>query len=177
MHNFFKQFQKNDFIRSLASIFFGLLFLLVPSQTFDILIYIIAAYLAFQGAIDLYYSYQIRRQTGYFDFQFIRGVSFLIAALFVCLFAKALLAVIPLFLGILIVLSGSLRLRDSLNLKNSGLSYINRLIYSVILIIAGIILIFNPFKTILVLLQIFGVLLFIMGLMDIIAVLQAKRQS
>ncbi len=59
--------------------------------------------------------------------------------------------------------------------KRSGAPYLIGLIVSFLIIAAGIILVFNPFSTVLFFFQIFGGILLFMGLSDAINHFQRKN--
>jgi len=81
----------------------------------------------------------------------------------VFLFASAIVSILPILLGLMILANGAFQLFISLNTKSKGWS-----LYSVILLIGGLILLFNPFQSLMVLFQIFGGILIFMGISEII---------
>ncbi|MEO2652521.1 DUF308 domain-containing protein, partial [Enterococcus mundtii] len=91
------------------------------------------------------------------------AIAFLIFGLIVFLFASAIVSILPILLGLMILANGAFQLFISLNTKSKGWS-----LYSVILLIGGLILLFNPFQSLMVLFQIFGGILIFMGISEII---------
>ncbi|WP_173674493.1 DUF308 domain-containing protein, partial [Staphylococcus aureus] len=63
-----------------------------------------------------------------------------------------------------IVINGLVQLTFALNTRQTG-----ALIYSILVLIAGAVLVFNPFKSLLVLMQVFGFILIFMGVIEIIS--------
>ena len=72
-------------------------------------------------------------------------------------------SILPFLLGISIVINGLVQLTFALNTRQTG-----ALIYSILVLIAGAVLVFNPFKSLLVLMQVFGFILIFMGVIEII---------
>ena len=85
------------------------------------------------------------------------------------IFAKAIVSFLPIMLGILIVLNGLMQLSNaSGGIKEVNPRYrISIYVYCGLLVAAGILLIFNPFKTVLVVFRIFGGILVFMGISEL----------
>lgn len=176
MNQLFAKIQRYTILRSIAYILLGVAIFLRPRFVFNGIIYIIAAYVAFFGLLHLYSAYREKQRSGYVNLQLVSGILLLIASVGILLFSRVILASIPFFLGVTIIISGCLRLMRSINQKKTGGSYIAGLIFSVLLIIAGIIFAFNPFRTWLVFFQIFGSILVIMGISEIFNYNQQKKR-
>lgn len=174
MNAFFDKLYRYDLIRAIVYIIFGLIILIAPRTVFDTIVYLVASYIACLGIISLYTNYQDQKK-GYRNVQFISGILLLISAAAILVFASGLLSIIPFFLGILITISGCTRLMANFSQKRSGAPYLIGLIVSFLIIAAGIILVFNPFSTVLFFFQIFGGILLFMGLSDAINHFQRKN--
>lgn len=87
-------------------------------------------------------------------------------------FAPAIASILPILLGLAIICNGIFQLIMGLNMKSTPW-----LIYSVLLLIGGIVLLFNPFASLLVLFQIFGVILIVMGVSEAISFFKLKKMT
>jgi uncharacterized membrane protein HdeD (DUF308 family) len=175
MNTFFEKIQRYDLLRAILFLIAGVVIVIAPRSVFNTIVYLVAGYIAVLGLINLYASYKEKRQTGYTSMQMTTGVLLLIAAAAILVFAKGLLAIVPFFLGIMITISGCTRLMASFNQKRAGLPFITGVLFSLLVIIAGIVLVFNPFRTWLIFFQIFGGVLIFMGFSDVINHFQRKR--
>mgnify|MGYP000125447661 FL=1 len=93
------------------------------------------------------------------------GLFLVVIALLILALAKPLLTLATIFLGIFILINGFLRLSQVFELKNMNQPFLSLLFYSVILIIAGFILMFNAITSIMTLV---GSVFIFMGLSEII---------
>lgn len=103
------------------------------------------------------------------------GILFLVVAAIVLIFAKLIISIIPFFLGLLVLLSGIRQLVQELNLRKQGISSLGWFLFSLAMIVVGGVLVFNPFGSVLVLFQIFGAVLIVLAISEIIAYFQLKK--
>ncbi|PAK65759.1 hypothetical protein B8W94_14355 [Lactococcus lactis] len=76
---------------------------------------------------------------------------------------------LPFILGIVLIITGISNVFTALNHRQYvNISPMPFVLYGVLLILVGILLAFNPFGTILILLQFFGATLIVMGIMTIV---------
>lgn len=143
----------------------GILVLWQPALIFNGIIYLIAAYFAIMGILNLY---TVLREKPNVASSYASGILLLIVALAIIVLAKPILSLIPFFLGILVILAGIRQLRQELALQQENQGRLTWLIFSLVLIIAGVILVFNPFRSILLLFQFFGGILVIYGLSQLL---------
>ena len=86
-------------------------------------------------------------------------------------------SLIPFILGIAILISGFVKLQDAIDASRLG--YKNSIIYiilAVINIIAGVVVILNPFTTAVMLFMIIGISLIFSGISDIISTVYLSRK-
>ena len=172
MEAFFNQFQKYAILRGIAYTLVGIFALINPSIFFKAIIYFIAGYFVLMGIINCLAARKLHKETGSYGFSMASGLFFFLLALIVLFFSKAILSIIPFFLGLLVVVNGLSQLLQALNTpKRKGLW----LIFSCIMLIAGLVLMFNPFKTLLVVCQVFGVLLIFNGLSELVNYFQLRK--
>ncbi|MBO0462176.1 DUF308 domain-containing protein [Enterococcus sp. DIV1298c] len=158
-----RNFQRYAFLRAAIYIIAGIAIVISPTAVFNFVGYLITAYFVLLGLINLFEAYKNKQKTGVWGFGLFSAIAFLVFALIVFLFASAIVSILPILLGLMILANGAFQLFISLNTKSKGWS-----IYSVVLLIGGLILLFNPFKSLMVLFQIFGGILIFMGISEII---------
>ncbi|KAF1296579.1 hypothetical protein BAU15_14650 [Enterococcus sp. JM4C] len=172
MEAFFQQFQKYAILRGIAYVLVGVFAFSNPGFFFKAIIYFIAGYFLLMGIINCLAALRLHKETGSYGFSMATSLFFILLALIVLFFSKAILSVIPFFLGLLIVVNGASQLLQALNATKAKGAW---LFFSGLMIIAGLILMFNPFKTLLVVCQVFGILLIFNGLSELINYFQLKK--
>lgn len=172
-----QRLQRYTWLRALVYFIFGLIITLYPHPVFRFGVYAISLYLLISGIISITSSRHARQQTNFYSLAFFSGAFKIIAALFILIFARGIVSILPIFLGIILLMYGIFKFgqawnqRQVVNVKPWG-----ALIYSVLVILAGAFLLFNPFKSVLLGFQIFGVILIIMSIGEIVTWWQTRHQ-
>jgi uncharacterized membrane protein HdeD (DUF308 family) len=75
---------------------------------------------------------------------------------------------LPIVLGVLIIVSGCIKLQDAIDLKKlDHPAFVMMLVVSLVFIVFGAVLVANPFKSEIILMRIIGVALIIAGMTDL----------
>ena len=99
----------------------------------------------------------------------IYGILSLVAGLIIICNPKALVSIIPIILGIWIVINSAIKVQYSFYMKMDGNNrWKVTLTMSLITLICGIILLFNPFKTAEIVSQVIGLFIIIYAIIDLI---------
>lgn len=157
-------FQRHALLRAITFILLGIAIVINPSLFFQFVAYIVAGYFIIMGISNIYADYRSRKQSGSFGIGLVSGVLFFILAFAVLFFASTIVSILPFLLGLTVLANGLFQLVVSLNNRKVGW-----IIYSVIILIAGLTLTFNPFGSLLVLFQVFGFLLIFMGISEVVS--------
>ena len=176
MNNVLEQLRKYAILRGSVYVLFGLLIVFNPRSVFQVAVYFISAYIAFMGLLNLYDGLRVKKSKGTYGMSCFSGIILLVVVGIVLVFAKGIVSVLPIFLGLAIVIVGVSRGMQAVNLRK----YVNvngslMLIHSAILIIAGLVLIFNPFSSLLLLFQLFGAILIFMGIGEFVTLFQMHK--
>ncbi|MEY8444622.1 DUF308 domain-containing protein [Enterococcus ratti] len=166
-----KNFQRYALLRAAIYIIAGLAIILDPTAVFNFIGYLIAAYFVLSGVLNLLEANKNRKRTGSWGFGLMSGIIFFIAAMLVLAFASAIVSILPILLGAVIVLKSIFQLFVGLNTRSKGWSA-----YSILLLLGGLILLFNPFKSLMVLFQLFGGLLVFMGGSEIVRLINVRKK-
>ncbi|MFD1466081.1 HdeD family acid-resistance protein [Lapidilactobacillus mulanensis] len=169
MDNLVKNIKRNMWLRAILFIVFGLLIALNPGTFINFAINVIALYLVVMGVLNLVSGLKNRHaETSSMNSTMVMGIIELVGALFVWLFAKPLLGMLPFVIGIVLLIHGInyiMQVRNNKRYVNS--STLPSYVYGGLVIIAGIVMIFNPFGSLTLLFSIFGWLLVVMGIAEI----------
>lgn len=175
MNLFIENFRRYALIRAVLYIIFGIFALINPASLFQWVVILVSVYVAFLGILDLISAFRMKRQTQTLGSEFTKGWLLLLLAAIIFFFAKDIMALVPFFLGLLIVINGIYQLVNAINGRQIGISGMGWIVYSILVMIVGVILIFNPFGSLLLLFQMFGATLIVMGIFQIINYVQLKR--
>jgi uncharacterized membrane protein HdeD (DUF308 family) len=175
MYSFINRIRNYIWLKSLAYILFGLFFLFDPHGTLNIVINLIASFFIVFGVINLISAWRQRARNEVTDYSLAIGITQLVIAVIVFILAVPLLSFLPFILGIVLVITGASNIFTALNHRQYvNVSPMPFVLYGVLLILVGIMLAFNPFDTILILLQFFGATLIVMGIMEIVTAWQLR---
>ena len=177
MRDYLSQFKRDFALCAAASIVLGLLLLLYPDTSGTILAVIIALALAAMGAMHIL-NYLFRRfpdDIGRMDL--VSGL--LMAGIGVFLFFRpgVLIGVLPVVMGFLLLFGGAVKLQNAIDLARlkAPLWWVI-LILAALSVIAGIVVLLNPFATAELLLMFLGASLLIDGIFDIYTLITLHRR-
>lgn len=160
-------------LKALLLALVGVWFLLAPYSVYHVVKYVLigGVLLMAAGAFIDAFRDQGQRQVALW-----RGSGLLIGALVLSVLLRPALSMLPMIVGIILVIYGITRIttaRDRQQYVN--VSPFPTIIYGLVVAITGIVLLFNPFGSILALLQVLGVILIVMGVAELIDILRGRR--
>lgn len=166
-----RNFKSHAILRAIIYIIFGIAITINPAGFFNFIGYVLAGYLTLIGLINILEDFKSRKESGHWGLGLFSGIFLLVLALVVLLFATTIASILPILLGLSIISNGAFQLVLGLNTKSMVW-----IIYSVILVIGGAFLLFNPFASLLILLQVFGYTLIAMGILEVIGYFMYRSQ-
>ncbi|MFW8578112.1 DUF308 domain-containing protein [Enterococcus entomosocium] len=166
-----RNFKSHAILRAIIYIIFGIAITINPAGFFNFIGYVLAGYLTLIGLINILEDFKTRKESGHWGLGLFSGIFLLVLALVVLLFASTIASILPILLGLSIISNGAFQLVLGLNTKS-----VAWIIYSVILVIGGALLLFNPFASLLILLQVFGFTLIAMGILEVIGFFMFRSQ-
>ncbi|MFD2728625.1 DUF308 domain-containing protein [Enterococcus camelliae] len=164
MSLFIEKMQKYSWLRMIFLLVIGGLMLFKPNEIFHGVVYIIAGYTAFLGILNLFVAFRNRDLPEFSHFGIVSGVLFLLASLAIVVLAKPIVSIIPIFFGILFIIYGLIKLIQKPDRRIVNKPSLPRKLFYLLILLAGILLIFNPFKTVLLVAQIAGAVIILMGI-------------
>ena len=171
MEEFMKKMNQYDLLRGVLATILGLVIIWRPGMVFNGIVYIIAAYFALMGLLILYTAL---REKDHLAGSYAPGILLLLVALAVIVLAKPIVAFIPFLLGLFVVIGGVRQLLQEIQLNRQGLAGTGWFIFAILMIIAGAVLLLNPFKSVLLMFRIFGVIAVIVGISTMIRYRQQR---
>ncbi|WP_125768811.1 HdeD family acid-resistance protein [Lapidilactobacillus wuchangensis] len=168
MDNLVKNIKRNMWLRGLVFILFGLLVAIKPNLMINLVIKLSAGFLLVMGIINFVSGIREKNSGESMNGGMIVGIIEAVAAIFVWIFARALLNMIPFVLGIILLVHGiNFLIQVHGHRKYVNVSTLPSYIYGILILIAAIVMIVNPFSSVIILFRVFGWLLVVMGLIEI----------
>ena len=117
MEAFIHRLERSTLWQAVIYFVLGVLILLYPRFFFDVMVYVIAGYLAIMGIWMIFQG--MRRRQGGLPPAFFMGVIYLILAAIVFFFAETLASLLPILIGSLFLFGGVIRLIQALGYRQS----------------------------------------------------------
>lgn len=174
---FIKGMRKSVFFYSIISILFGIILLVFPRITSQVICYCIAFMVLFGGIIDLvrYFSDDFFTRNSY---DVITGIVKCLIAILMLIKVDWMIAMIPFVVGIFILIESVLDIGRSIQLKEWNDRYwIVNLMLSLLLLVAGVILLFNPFQAAMVSMMFIGGCFVYEGVLTIIILHRSHKAT
>jgi len=174
MQKLMKSFYKSSLLTSGILLLIGLLLLFKSTDTIIALSYIIGCVLMVLGIVAIINFFRESSINAFNDLNIVYGIVTIILGTLIITNPTAIATFIPFVVGLII--SSSIKLAYSIELKND-----NDILWQPTLIMAaigagcGILILFNPFKTSLMVFKIIGIFILIYAILDIISIFQIKK--
>lgn len=170
MDTIIKHMKKNVIVQSALYVLLGLFLILWPKTIVTTVVYLVAAFVCVHGALDLFSYFRSRKSVEYASNSLIGGIFFLFLGILMFIFPKQVAGMISILLGLIIILSSIMNMLRAMDFKKTGgTGWLLPLLISVVIMLAGILIIINPFSTPAVLTIFSGILLIVTGVSDLIA--------
>lgn len=167
MKTLFEKLRRYSLLRAALYLIFGLLVLIFPSTVANTIIYLFATYFVIMGSISMFYFFRARDNASFFQWEFISGILFFLCGLVCFVFSRQIISLIPVIMGFLIIIGAAFYLAQALSLQKNGVhNALPMFIYCLALIIIGIIIIVNPFRSAMALFRLFGIVLIAMSIYE-----------
>ena len=159
---------KSSIISSIALIAFGILLILQSEATIMMVSYVIGAVLIALGVLAIINF--LRSKSELYHLDIVYGIVCVILGVIVIQNPEAIASIIPFVLGLVIIINSATKLQYSFELyKEKNSLWLSTLVLSIIMVVCGIVLIFNPFKGAILLTRIVGIFILIYSVLDLIS--------
>ena len=173
--NYLKNFEKYSILISSLLIILGAFLLVQPLKSLEVAIIFFAAIMIVNGISSFFSYFMLDRAERLFSLELVTGIVTILTGTLMYLYRTDLINIFPVILGIWIIASNLIKMQLSINLSVfRGSNWFLLLIMQVLMVILGIILITNPFSSIVALTTLAGSFLMISetdSLIEIIYVL------
>jgi len=154
---------------TIAIILFGLALLIWPGQTTGLILNFIGGLLMLIGAFRIVRYFIRSRKGAAYNYNMDLSIGGILAliGLLIYIFKGFLLSLVPTIIGVILLASGLIKLQSALDLRRIGrLRWQIQLITASISAVMGLIILFNPFGTALLMTRAIGAAILIEGIQD-----------
>ena len=147
----------------------GILIFLNPTIVLKWVVYMIASFFVIMGIVDLVAYFRVEREARFFRFDFVSGIVLMLLGVVLAIGHAQIVNLIHIFLGIMIVLDGANTFVQSHRLGwRKPNSAWGMAVYSLVVMAAGALIVFNPFAAQVFAFRFFAVALMAVGISDLI---------
>lgn len=167
MKQAYQLISKQTLLQAICLIVLGVSLLFNPTTVFEFSVIVISIYLVINGCLMIFSSVQAKKANQDYYTNFIFGLINIVLAIFLYFFAGKLILLLPVLLGLFILYNSIVNLIQGVQIqKQSSHKAGGYIVYSTIILIIGLILIFYPFKITILLFRVVGVILLVMGIVS-----------
>jgi uncharacterized membrane protein HdeD (DUF308 family) len=150
-------------INGIIAILFGIFALFVPQSTAKAVAVYFGIVLIIGGLVGLYYSINSMKNEKPYLLNLLSSVVSTLVGIFIVIYTQRSLEIFAVIIGIWAIIIGVLQLIISLSLSKSSTHKKMLIINSIVTLIFGLILFFNPFESVVAIVFLIGVLAIIFG--------------
>lgn len=166
--NYFKEMKWNSVLTSIVMIALGIVLILFPGISLNILMTALGIIGIVVGAIDVIRYLTLDVKESYYRNDFLYGVIILTFGLLVIFKPSLFISIIPFILGLFIIFSSFHKLQDGIDAKRIGYDgAIWYIILAIIGIIFGVIILFDPLNFANAIFIVIGIALVYSGISDL----------
>ena len=165
----------------LSSIFLlllGLLLFFKSSETLVGISYLVGGVLIALGVIAIINFLRNGSRDIFVQLNIVYGIVSIVAGIFLVTVPEFIGSIIPVVVGIAVIISSSFKVQQALVLKNLDNKYfLPSLIMAIVCLVCGVVILFNPFTSAVVVTQIIGLFMIIYAILDIINSFILRKSS
>lgn len=170
-----KHMKKSYIASSLAFILLGLALLLWPETSLRVVCYLFGALILLKGAVSIWAYIKTEERFFFSYFTLLFGVAAVALGIFLLVKPDTVVSVLPILVGLFVVLDGIVRLQSAFDLKSAGYTgWWSFLLLALLSAGLGVLMVWNPFATVQVLVMAIGVILLVEGALNLISAVYAN---
>ena len=166
--NYLKKIKKDALLTDLIYMVIGLLFILIPDFISNFICYLIGILIIVLGVKPIHKYLKLIEKTRLSKMIFVVGIIMILIGFFIMLNPEKLASILPITIGLYLIVIALAKFSDSVEYKKLNYDkWYNFLLSSILTLIIGLVIVFNPFKTVTLAIRIVGIVLLIDGFFDI----------
>ena len=172
-----KSFYKSSIATSIVLLIIGVLLFFRSEEAIIGLAYIIGTILCVLGIVAVVMFFKDSSENIKNDLNIVYGIVSLILGILVIVNPNAIAKLIPFIVGIIILINSAIKITYSIEAKDSGEEiWKSSLIMAIISLICGIIILFNPFETSVVVFKVIGAFIILYSILDLVYMFEVKKE-
>lgn len=176
MERIMKSLVRSSYITSSILILLGLVLVVKSEETITVISYLVGGALITLGIVAFIKFFKNSEKNVPDNFDIIYGIITVVFGIFIIFNPKLVASIIPFILGAWILFKSAFKVAFGFELKSKNSPiWKPTLITSGISALVGIIILFNPFKTLSFVFILIGLALIVYGIMDIVSTYQLKK--
>lgn len=167
--NYVRKYEKYSSIISILMIIVSLFLIFKPVKSLEFIVLIFGVILIANGLMRIVSYFNIDEEMRLMSLDLLEGIITILTGTLTLVYRQDLISVFPVILGIWIIAKNIVKLQFAINLStipNSSWGWL--IVLSILTIILGIIIIINPFSTLIAITLLSGILLLVTELCDLI---------
>ena len=178
MDKLMKKFFRSSLVSSITLFVLGILIIFKSEVTIIAISYLVGGVLIALGAFAIIQFIKNIEISGKNDLDILYGVVTIILGLLIVKNPKLIASVLPIIIGAAIIINSSTKLQYAFELKKeNNQQWKTTMIISIISVICGVILLFNPFKGAVIITQTIGIFIIIYAVLDIVSTYIIKKNA
>lgn len=162
MEIYIKKYAKNSLLISLLLIVFSLFLIFKPAQSIALVMTILGLIIVANGIVRTISYFTTKKEYRMYNIDLFQGIICIISGFVIIFKPTIIFTFLQFIVGIWMIIQSIIKIQIALNLRELSSKYwLSSLIISIITLILGLIIIFNPFATTITLTTICGIMLLI----------------
>ena len=176
MGNFMAKFLRSSFFGAILLAILGAFLFFDSEDAMKTLAYIVGGILIAMGVISLI-KYMVNKSKGIKnELDIVYGLCIIILGAVVCINPDGLAGIIPFVIGIVMIISSSAKIYYGLELKRSSNPlWKETVIVSLITLLCGVFLVFNPITAEKIIFKVVGAIMFAYAILDIVLIFKIRK--
>lgn len=171
-----KKFFRSSLVSSITLFILGLLIIFKSEITIIAISYLVGGALIALGTFAIIQFIKNIEISGKNDLDILYGVVTIILGLLIVKNPKLIASVLPVIIGVAIIINSATKLQYAFELKKeNNQQWKTTMIISIISVICGVILLFNPFKGAVIITQTIGIFMIVYSILDIVSTTIIKK--
>lgn len=176
MSDLMSKFFRSSILGSVGMAILGILLIFYSEITIVSISYVIGAILVAIGVLAILKFIKAYNNSNKNELDMVYGVVSIVLGIIVITNPEGIASIIPFVVAIVIIISSATKLQYSLELKkNNNDLWKSTMIVSIITMLCGVLLIFNPFQGVVMFTRVVGILILIYAILDLSTTITIKR--
>lgn len=177
-NNKFNKIIFNSWFTSIFFLILGIFLFVKPKMANSLIGYLVGAIVLASGVSSIVNYVISKKDFKYMNFQLIYGIITSLLGIFVIFNPLSISGMLMIGVGIWMIVSGAMKINTALFLKRQKEEVWPILIFiGFLILLSGVLLIFNPFKGTMVVTQVLGVFVIVYAILDTMQLLLMKKRS